>query len=206
MLKVITVASDPIRTQKLVDSLEKFGHDYHVIYTEWKGFGTKILAVRDYILKHPEIQRFIFCDAYDVVCLAMGGTLPLDSIVFSAEKNCWPVPDLSIDYPETTTPYKYLNSGLYYAPRDEFLALFDWETPEYTTDDQLWATRQFLYNPNSNIKIDSYCINFQSYSFIEEGEFSYENNRLLNNKTNNKPFWAHGNGTTDMTLIYELVK
>ncbi len=204
-MKILTVATDINRIKPLVDSLEKLKYDYHIIQTEWRGFGTKLLSVRNYLISHPEVEYFIFCDAYDVVAMRPLSEFPKDKIIFSAEKNCWPIPDLAKDYPESKTPYKYLNSGLYYAPSKMFLALFEFETPEYISDDQLWATRQFLFNEKSGIEIDTMCSVFQSYSFIDEGEYKYLPQGVLNTNTCTYPSWFHGNGTTNMDKLYELI-
>lgn len=213
--KLITVFSHPEveGLHKLIQSAKKFGwaHNFVPIQTAWQGFGTKLKTVYEYLLANPHVDYFFFCDAYDVVILSTMeealSKLDLDKITFSAEKNCWP--DTSLEkYYEPIEPGKwnYLNSGLYFAPREKFMALFNYEMPDYATDDQLWASSQYLFNENSGIVLDRDCKVFQSYSFIADDDFQYTRDGLLyNNKTKQFPTFVHGNGTTDLTKIYELI-
>lgn len=211
--KLITVATDLNRPglSTLVKSLEKHNWPFAILHTTWQGFSTKLLTVREHLLSHPDITHFFFCDAYDVV--ALGGIdealskLDVGRILFSTEKACWPLPELDVKYPECDTIYKFLNSGLYFAPRESFLRLFDWDMPEYITDDQLWATQQFLFNDDSGISLDTECNVFQSYSFVAEDEYSYmkDAGRIGNYNTGSLPVLFHGNGATDMTKVIELI-
>lgn len=197
------------RTALLTNSATMNGFTLSKIKCEWKGFGTKLLETRQYLIDNPDITHFFFADAYDVIVLGSMeealSKLDTDKITFSTEKNCWPIPDLADKYPECSTIYKFLNSGLYFAPRDKFLELFDWDMPEYTTDDQLWATQQFLLNDDSGIVLDTECEVFQSYSFIAEDEYSYQDGRVRNVNTGSLPVLFHGNGTTNMDKLYELI-
>lgn len=225
--KLITVCSDAKLAEPLILSAHKHGWDTRPILTDWRGFGTKLLETRRYLLEHPEITHFFFADAYDVIVL--GGMeealskLPHDRITFSCEKACWPDASLERFYePVEQGKWNYLNSGCYFAPRELFLALFDYDMPAYATDDQLWATNQYLFNESSGIVLDRDCKVFQSYSFIEEGEFNHRhaiydeaNNtiikegagvkRLLNLKTDTEPVFIHGNGKTNMDKVIELL-
>jgi len=209
-IKLITVCDDKSRASRLIKSLDKFCWDYEVIETPWQGFGTKILSTRDYLIANPDVDAIFFCDAYDVVVL---GTieealskLDTSKITFSTEKACWPDSSLDVYYDTSQhTPWQFLNSGLYYAPRELFLALFTDNMPDYTTDDQLWFTKQYLFNQSSGIILDRQCNVFQSYSFIDDGEFGYENGRVQNLKTSFTPVFIHGNGRTDMEVVYDLI-
>lgn len=210
---LLTVATDLTRPglADLARSLEKHNWPFRTLKTTWQGFGTKLLTVRDYLLEHPEITHFFFCDAYDVVALGRMdealSKLDVGRILFSTEKACWPDTTLADKYPECETIYKFLNSGLYFAPRDLFIRLFDWDMPEYITDDQLWATQQFLFNDDSGISLDTECNVFQSYSFVAEDEYGYlkDGGRIGNYNTGTLPVLVHGNGCTDLTKIYELI-
>lgn len=211
MLKVLTVTTDLEQTRPLIQSLEKNGFDFEVIQTVWRGFGTKLIEVYNYLKENPEVDRFIFCDAFDVVCLGTQNEFEeklgewSDKIVLSAEKNCWPQPDLERWYePIDKEKWSFVNSGLYYSPTDKFIELMDRHMPEPSADDQLYMTTMFLFESNDMI-LDRECKLFQSYSFIKEGEFSYSNGRLHNEITNESAIWVHGNGKTDMTKVRELL-
>ena len=107
--------------------------------------------------EHPEVDSFVFADAYDVIVLSD----PTESsyvswsrnewenkMVFSGEKNCWPVKALesNIVYLAVESRWKYLNSGLYYAPRDKFMAIIEDDMPEYIDDDQLYFQLKHIYD------------------------------------------------------------
>lgn len=215
-IKLITVAShlEVTGLHKLVQSLDKQQFHYIVLNTEWKGFGTKLLTVRDYLLANPDITHFFFADAYDVVCLgSMEEALSKlekisgnDKMIVSAERGCWPNPDYERFYPNIFEHgYNYLNSGLYYSPTQIFLNLFEKEPPVYNSDDQLWLTEKFLFDENSDIVLDNNCEVFQSYSFIEDGDYEYSEDGVFNAKTGTWPILVHGNGRSDLTKIYELI-
>jgi len=212
MTKLITVCSDQtaIGIQQLFKSLNKFEWDADVLVTEWKGFGTKLLTVYQYLKDHPEVDSFFFCDAYDVVVLSTMeeamSKLNTNVITFSGEKNCWPDKAMEAYYDTPgKTEWCFLNSGLYFAPSELFISLFDYNMPTLDSDDQLWATTQLIFNPNSKIVLDVNCKVFQSYSFISNDDFGYENNRLQNLKTGEQPVFAHGNGRTDLSKVYDLL-
>lgn len=211
MIKVLTVASHT-NVKGLYDlqySLEKNGWDYEFIITPWKGFGTKLIETYNYLKLHPEIDRFIFVDAYDVIALGTPDefeeklTTP-DDMVLTLEKACWPDGSLAGEYPEAPYEWKYINSGTYYSPSKLFIDLIEEFTPEYSSDDQLWLTKAYLRS-NKGKTMDYNCRLFQAYSFIADDDFAYENNRLVNLKTNNTPVFVHGNGRTDLTPILRLL-
>jgi hypothetical protein len=203
--------------KRLIDSAERFGWEVNVIETTWRGFGTKLIETYNFLKQNPQIERFVFVDAHDVVVLGSPEEFHLHipstpSIVVSCEKACWPVEELAIAYPSNDVgDWKYINSGLYYANSDSFIALFESSPPNYEDDDQEWFTRCYLssnYDYNNykyHIARDFNCILFQSYSHIAENDFDYMDGRLINLKIKTLPIFIHGNGATDMTLINQLL-
>lgn len=209
-IKVITVTSDPTNqgVHNLIGSLTMFGWDFQVIPCIWQGFGTKIIKTYEYLKEHPEIEHFIFCDANDVVVLSdeaeFLSKVPYSELMLcSAEKNCWPKKELADQYPETRSPFKYINSGLYYSHSLTFISLFETLPPKHSDDDQLWMTKNYL-NTFLGIHLDRFQNVFNSYSFIEDGEYEYKDGRL--HIMGNTPIFIHGNGRTDMTKVLELLK
>lgn len=212
MLKVITVTTNIDEARPLLNSLEKHGWATEcLLVPEWKGFGTKLLTTYDFLKSHTEITEFIFCDAFDVV--ALGGPDEFrrllktnnPNVICSAERGLWP-PTMEIYRPlYTKYPHRfdYANSGCYYAKSETFISMIEADKPEYDTDDQKWFNLQFIGVPRYwGIVLDNDQRIFNSYSFIDEGEYGYENGRLQIN--GNQPLFVHGNGRTDMTKIYEL--
>lgn len=214
-IKVITVASDIHNEglRKLGRSLALNDWDAHIIPVEWKGFGTKLIEVYNYLVSNPEIERFIFCDAYDVVALGTPEEFLMKlqingwsdiPFLFSAEKGCWPNPELGKLYRNKFDHgFNYLNSGLYYGQSNWFKKLIEANPIENSTDDQGYFTNIYL-NSGDLILIDNDQTLFNSYSFIKEGEYTYHNDRLQVN--GNQPIFVHGNGRQDMTEVYKLLK
>lgn len=208
MLKVITVTNNLERTQPLINSLNKNGWGYHFIECEWRGFGTKLIEVYRYVKSNPEVDEFIFCDAFDVIVLAtpeeFKSKLPKSDIVCSAERGIWPDPALEKYYPRVFKHrFNYLNSGSYYAKSEAFIKIMEGDMPQYETDDQLWFTHQFLFNENSGIVLDNKQSIFNSHSFIDEGEYGYENGRIQ--ILGNQPCFIHSNGRTIDEKLNEMI-
>lgn len=223
MLKLITVTTDLQQTQPLIRSAQKNGWDIEVLQTVWQGFGTKLMEVYNYLVSNPDVTEFVFADAFDVVVLGTPeefekkrkpkfGDTP---IVFSAEKGCWPVPDLSEKYPPTESNFKYLNSGLYYCKVGCFLKIFLDAQPKYEDDDQLYFTTRHLsriymegHGPLPvNIygsRLDHNQLLFNSHSFIDENEYTYDNGRVQ--VMGNEPIFIHFNGRTIDEKFNELIK
>jgi hypothetical protein len=82
--------------------------------------------------------------------------------------------------------------------------MFEKNPPPYTDDDQLWLTKTFLANQDK-VLLDYNCDIFQCYSFIADDDFTYNNSRLQNLKTNTEPILVHSNGRTDNSKILELL-
>lgn len=212
MLKVISVCHDKTHAAPLIYSLDKHGWDFEIIETPWKGFGTKIIETYNYLKAHPEVDEFVFVDAFDVV--ALGGpeefkekvynmpTRAMD-ILFSAEKALWPpiLNPFKKRYPPCENGNSYINSGLYYASSSMFITLMDRFPPSCETDDQYWANMLYLMGFAVNIDYNQNV--FNSYSFIQDGEYTYNNGRVQVN--GNEPIFIHGNGKSDMSKIYELI-
>lgn len=201
MLKVITVTDNPPAAQQLINSLNKHGWDYVLINSPWRGFGTKLIETYNYLKCHPDVDRFIFCDAHDVVVLGTpdefeSKLLNVGKIIISAEKGCWPIVEWEKYYIDKFEHgFNYLNSGLYYAPRTLFIKLFEIYPPQYYTDDQEWFTNLFLFNVYADfIVLDNDQILFNSHSFIAENEYNYENCRIK--ICGNQSVFVHSNGKT----------
>ncbi len=204
---LLTVCHDRQYAGRLENSLKKHGWKYHVAECNWYGFGTKLIEVYNYLVNHPEVDAFFFCDAFDVVALGSMeealSKLDTSVITFSSERGCWPLPELEKYYEHYPHRFNYLNSGCYFAPRKLFMALFEENPPDYGADDQLWATNHYLFNDASCIKLDTEQSVFNSHSFIDEGEYGYENGRLQIN--GQEPILVHSNARTVDEKLEELL-
>lgn len=210
MLKLITVCSHLEHTGVLTNTATKNGWSLAKIKCEWRGFGSKLIETYNYLKENPEIKEFVFADAFDVVCLGtpeeFKSKLDGNTMLLSAEKNLWP-PSLipfKCKYANTEAGFSYINSGLYYSTTEEFFYLFEKYPPFYEIDDQLWFNLAYLMEEASPIQLD-YCQSiFNSHSFISEGEYTYENNRVQ--IMGNEPCFIHFNGKTVDEKFNELIK
>lgn len=209
-LKVITVTSQPERAKPLTDSLEKFGWDWVCAVVEWKGFGTKLITVYEYLKENPEVDRFIFCDAHDVVALAGPDEfeekiIGQPDMIFNAERGCWPAPVQHFEYlySKFSHGFNYLNSGVYYCASKLFIEIFERCPVNYETDDQWWASMVFLFG-RWHITIDREQKVFNCHSFIRDGDYTYNNNRVQ--ILGNEPIFIHFNGQTLDEKFNELIK
>jgi hypothetical protein len=210
-LKVVTYTNQPEHPglAKLKASMDLHKIDYHIIVAEWKGYGTKIIELYNYLKTLEGYTHFLFTDAHDTYFLH-GNIQMIEGILISGEKNCWPDPHLSTEI-STIAPspqfraasrWIYPNSGGITGNIHYFLDLFDENKPSHADDDQRWWTSRFLNEPI--IDIDYHCEIFQSIAFESPDEFEIINGRFKNIITNTYPALIHGNGRTDMTKIYNL--
>ena len=210
-MKLITVAShlEEQGLDNLVMSAQKFGFDIEVIYVPWRGFGTKLIETYNYFKQNPDVKELIFVDAYDVLVLSTPQEVEekiqdRTKMLVSSEKGCWPESGLASQYPKTTSEWKYVNSGTYYAPREAVMQLFESKPANYTDDDQLWLSLMFLENPDK-IVLDYDCEVFQCHSFVAEDDYEYKDGRVYNLKTQSKPCIIHFNGKSDNTKVLALL-
>jgi hypothetical protein len=216
-VKLLTVCTDPSNEalQILKYSLDKYGWDYEILVApEWKGFSTKLITVQEYLIS-ADVDAFFFCNAYDCVVLsdmqeAIDGielNYGLDKMVFSAERGCWPESTYEVHYePKLSHGFNYLNSGLYYSPKEKFLSVMRSNPPQYSDDDQLFFTKEYLFGEHKNIVLDQNCEVFQCYSFIDPDDYAYGEDRLMNGKTGTLPVIIHANARNDLSPIYKMLK
>ena len=100
-----------------------FGEAYH-------GNFQKLTGARDVVASLPRDTLVLFADAYDVLYSAGADALrdgfaalrvPPSRVLFMGERGCWPDWDMGPPgrrfclqaYPNSTTPYRYVNSGVW---------------------------------------------------------------------------------------------
>lgn len=208
-IKLITVTNHPEHAQTLIRSATKHGWDLEVINCEWKGFGTKLIATYEYLKAHPEVERFVFADAFDVVVFGTPEEFikkndAPTSIFLSAEKGLWPpiLHPFSNRYSKKEHGFNYINSGLYYSPVENFFSIFEGNAPSYETDDQYWMNMVYLFGQYGMI-LDRPQVLFNSHSFISEGEYTYNNGRVQ--IMGNEPIFVHSNGKTIDPKLNEII-
>lgn len=167
-----------------------------------KGFGYKIILLRMFLDECDEDEVVLFTDAHDVYVtgshdeiLARYWSMNAD-IVFSAEKNCWPVKHLETQYTTHTDKYikyKYLNSG---ALIGKVSVLKQWMDQNFhnvsgSTDDQLWYTQLYLKD-QKRVKLDTRCEIFQC---LHLALYDIDQHARTNQFTGTAPLIWHSNGS-----------
>jgi hypothetical protein len=209
---LLTVASESKRYFKAFIQSAKKNDTFPVVLgfgQPYNGHGVKLKLVKQFLEKAAAgYSHVLFCDAYDVV-LASG----LDQItacfqefgapiIFSAERNCHPNPRMATQYPSSSTPYRFLNSGVWMGSTEALQEMFSRieadKVPD-RTNDQAVFTNVFLRNP-APIALDYQCRIAQSlHSSV--GDIAYENGRIINKLTGSFPCVFHGNGDTSLDQI-----
>lgn len=213
-VELITTISDDNNPgwKNLQRSLEHFEWDHSVMKTDYHGFGTKMVNAYNFAKKTDCTHLFIV-DAYDVVVLgtmeeALSKIPDKDTILFNAEKMAWPYEQWGMLYPRVFSEWKYLNGGACFVEVERFIRMFE-ENPIAPTDnDQVNLAKVYLTGGQQkyNMKLDTGCKCFQSYAFITEDDYGYEDGRLLNYKTVTKPVIVHSNGGGGLGKVLDLVK
>jgi len=202
---VITTTSDRRKTQRLEDSLKRYGYSYHIIEHKWGGFLDKLHETYKY-LKATDETHFLYTDAFDTI--ALRPNVPInDGLLISAEWGCYPYPELAKKYPEVDSPWKYVNGGGWGGEVSAFIKLYESKPPTNEMNDQVWMTDRYLEG-HSYLSLDTNCEVFQTISAFNPEWFKYclqnrKGSGLKNLKTNTFPYFWHGNGHTDMNNIYK---
>jgi len=171
------------------------------VNVDWKGTdmsslggGMKINLLRDYIKDLPDHDVILFTDAYDVMYDRDLETITRRFIgfktksLFSAETSCWPDESLKDEYPESETPYRFLNSGTFITEVGQLKSLLQDPIEDYE-DDQLYYTRKFLSN-EFDMKLD-----YEGYIFqTNEPQVQVQNESIYNPRTRVFSCIYHGNG------------
>jgi len=166
-----------------------------------QGGGQKINLIREHIGNLPDDAPVLFIDGYDGLFIDNAETikerfLGFDcDILFAAEKNCWPDPDMWILFPKSETPYRYLNSGLFMGKAGSLKSFFNMRIDD-KDDDQLWIQQKFLEPNGLNIKLD-----YEGYVFQCDDEVKVEGSQISNGMC--FPCVYHGNGGDEAKQRYE---
>lgn len=173
----------------LIESCKMLGYELH-LYGDEFFFGLKESKIC-YLLKElTELKTeklILFCDASDVLLTRAPDEVTkryLASkalILMSAEKKCYPQSLMSISYPKTNSPWRFLNSGAYIGRQEDIimmlkLALKLKPNPANIYRSRDWENDQFLLShlflQGYGITLDTECKIFQSVGDITSGEYA----------------------------------
>lgn len=203
---VITTTSDRKKTQRLEDSLKRYGYNYHAIEHTWGGFLDKLHETYKY-LKTTDETHFIYTDAWDSVVLR-SGLVDIPELLFSAERACYPHNEKSKMYPKVDSPFKYVNGGGFGGEVSAFIKMYESTPPKDEMNDQVWLTDRYLSSLDNgnetNITLDVFCEVFQTLAFCPTENFVFDKG-IKNTETNTYPYFLHGNGHTPLEPILKLL-
>ena len=195
---------------------------------EWKGGdikygvggGQKINIMKRGIEQYKEDENLvvIFTDAYDVIALEPPAVVLkkfMDSgakVIFSAERSCWPMPDLEGQYPEVgENEERFLNSGAYMGYITDLYDIIHMAEIDDTYDDQLYYTWLFLNEPTRNkhrMRLDTRSDIFLNMNGLLD-EMKMEQSAdgegrvewvVTKPATSSRPSFIHANGPTKLYL------
>ena len=225
--KIVTVATEPKKMWALEQSAKKYGVEVHNLGKDhpWRdpmeGLAgmPKIQLVNEYLATLQDDDVVLFMDGYDTFFaddpkevleryLQFGA-----DIVFGAESEHWPLGDdefMRNKWPDTGTPYKYLNSGLYIGRAKALHEFIAQDVPESASkDDQLYCQLRYLKtNPNPiidkgyrfpyTVKLDTEAYIFQNH----EPNIRVVEGQLWNDATGCCGCIYHGNGGADAKDLF----
>jgi hypothetical protein len=210
-IKVITTTSDLSKCYQLRRSLIHHGYDFHFIRHDWEpvGFLGKIHETYKYLKSLEGYTHFLYTDAWDTFAMAgpeeLAGKMP-DGILISAERACYPYPELAGKYPSHESPWHFVNGGGWCGEIEAFIRLYEDQPPTAELNDQVWLTNQFLkLHGEGWVRLDYECRIFQTLGFCPESDFEGADGRLYNTVNQTYPLFIHGNGHTPMNQIYDML-
>jgi hypothetical protein len=204
-LHICTVASHRNENlEKLILSCQKHHIELEIVGLglPYEGNGTKLLRMHKYIKTLDDDDIAMFVDAFDVIIiadkeiilekfLAMKGP-----IVFSTEKGCFPFPHLIDEYPQSSSPFRFLNSGAYIGYVKDLKKWLRGLKPfDLQKGDQGQITVNYLSNKDS-LFLDDKCEIFLSLYQVSGDEIVIDENKRVVHcvATDSEPCVIHANG------------
>jgi hypothetical protein len=225
-IHAVTYASHGGRDDRFcraVESAVRYKYDLIILGwgVPWRGLSQKLEAAHAYARSLPPKDIILFTDAFDVLFTGDSNeivdifTASNASVIFSAECGCWPHiienggRDCFHRYPESPTPYRYLNSGSwigYASTAAEMLAIVIKEAGVNfaNANDQKLMADLFMAK-RMDIQLDYYNSIFQSMHMtldpplkrcnpVEDLQYDSVSKRWINRVTHGKPAVIHFNG------------
>jgi len=199
MVRVVTVATHDC------DGLERFrrscpgavvlGLDSDRSYDmSYPGGGFKVNLLKRFIEScENDHEMILFTDSFDAIIKNLNFRIDPFVVLFSAEVYCWPDSSLAKEYPQTLTPFRFLNSGGFLGSVGLLREILKFGDISDAEDDQLFYTRAFL-SQRYNIQLDTQCNVFQTFNGAQR-YIRLAGDRVYNAVTGTYPLVLHGNGS-----------
>lgn len=180
----------------------------------YAGNGTKLIQMLEYLETLEDDHVVMFVDAYDVIIIAdkekiVDKFLSLNSpFIMSAERNCYPFPDLCDFYPPSSTQNRFLNTGSYIGYVKNIKSWLKQLQPINRYEgDQGQVTKHYLF-VKKLFTLDYTCELFLPLYITDLEELSIDpvNHSVIFLPTNSSPLVIHANGQSFAILntIYDL--
>lgn len=219
-INVVTVASDKTKARALINScksnnimLEILGDDQPWLGGDMSGpgGGQKINYLYEYLQTLPDTNIVLFVDGYDVIIHDDLETIyerfiSFDcDILFAAEKQIWPDPQLASLFDKPDVGYPYLNSGCFIGYVDALKSILTLVDPG--SDDQLFYQHAYTRCNDFVCKLDHEQYIFACLSGLTDYIHIRPNMQLLNSETMCCPCILHGNGgSNDKSRFNEIAQ
>jgi hypothetical protein len=174
--------------------------------------GQRVASQRRTLEHLSGFNKIIIADAWDVLFYGLREELvakvPDRGVLFSAERVCWPEPELSFGFPDTGNAWRYVNAGLMagtHRAMSEWLECLVASLPEHGSFvDQRLLNR--LRSENSPLApIDSQTKLFYTMT-QEHGELERRDGRPFNRVSGQYPNFIHFCAKTDPAPFLEMMK
>jgi|GEM_PF-1657282 len=187
-VKIVTLITDIYNygfNNILKPSVHQHKLDLVVLTTDgYKGHRDKDMLLYRYIEQLAYDDIVIFTDGYDTMFLSGVEEILMKysrfgkDLLFSAETTCWPDADLLSAYPETTSPFRYLNSGGFIGKAGFIKSCLDehLETDsiaKYPWSNQIYWTERYLKNKDK-IALDTGCEIFCTLASVVDMEIGIQ--------------------------------
>lgn len=206
-IKVITTCDWYENFKPLEKSLNRYGWEYECLIRHFL-FGYQYMVLRDHCNTYTgDATHFLYTDAYDTFAFAGEDEVKEKlaqnpaRMIISAEKACFPNFEDAPRYPETKSPWKFINGGGCLFEIDFFKYLSEKYPMQQGTLDPVWLFNCLLNEPE--IKLDYQCEIFQTLAHSNVNEWDTTGERIRNIGTNTYPVFFHGNGHTNMDWVYK---
>ena len=208
---VCTVASQrTVGLEKLLSTCSQQGIEIDILGLDlpYRGNGQKLNYIKQYVELLPDDHIVLFVDGYDVLFLANKEMILQKFLAFnvpfviSAEKGCF---SAAINYPNSPTPFRYINSGGYIGYAGFIKKMLQAIEINEPLSDQGQLTRYFLEN-NFPFTLDYYSQIFLCLYDARDGEIVIDDRLQLVHclATNSDPCIIHDNGYNAVNLYQKI--
>lgn len=165
-LHICTIASHLNQElAQLLDSCRRFDVDIDILGLglPYRGNGQKLIQFQKFLERFEDYEVAVLVDAYDLLILASKKTILEKFLsknvpcIISAETNCYPFGDLAHRFPNSPTPFKYINTGTIIGYVGHLKRMIQNMSPISEADDDQGQWMKYYVNHQDEIVLDYYC-------------------------------------------------